>query len=45
MPGEIAPAVMLPCYATLNTLVSGFLITKNTIPSAYARHAPAVTSR
>jgi hypothetical protein len=34
MPGEIAPAVMLPCYATLNTLVAGFLITKTTIPSA-----------
>lgn len=36
MPGEIAPAVMLPCYATLNTLVAGFLITRNTIPSACA---------
>jgi hypothetical protein len=34
LPGEIAPAVLLPCYATLNTLVAGFLITQNTIPSA-----------
>ena len=34
LPGEVAPAVLLPCYATLNTLVAGFLITKNTIPSA-----------
>jgi hypothetical protein len=24
--------VLLPCYATLNTLVAGFLITRDTIP-------------
>ncbi len=34
LPGEVAPAVLLPCFATLHTLVAGFLITHNTIPSA-----------
>jgi hypothetical protein len=43
LPGEIAPAVLLPCYATLNTLVAGFLITQNTIPSAM--HAVQLCAR
>ena len=32
LPGEVAPMVLLPCYATLNTLVAGFLLTRATIP-------------
>ena len=32
LPGEVAPMVLLPCYATLNTLVTGFLLTRATIP-------------
>ena len=39
LPGDVAPMVTLPCFATLNTLVTGFLVSISTMPSA---RAPAV---
>ena len=35
LPGEVAPMVLLPCFATLHTLVAGFLITRQTIPTIW----------
>lgn len=32
VPGEIAPLILLPCFATLNTLVAGMLVTRSTLP-------------
>ena len=32
--GDVAPMVTLPCFATLNTLVTGFLVSISTMPGA-----------
>ena len=34
-PGDLAPAVVLPCFATLHAMVAGFLVSKATLPPVW----------
>lgn len=34
--GDVAPAILLPVWATLHSLVAGFLVSINTMPGAKA---------